>query len=96
MPKPKTSPPPAPRPKTSKRTEVDPAKLKPDDAKKRCAAIYKCEKAVELKTAAHELAKGKAKISKAALVAAEDALRQEISEQRFGPGPLFPPEGAEE
>ena len=70
--------------------EVDPKNLEPEDAKKRCAAIYKRERKVEGKRVIHELAKKTAKAAKAALTDAEEELEKEINDQRFGPGPLFP------
>lgn len=72
--------------------EVDAAGLEPTEARKRCAAIYKFERKVEAKRKLHDLAKAGAKSAKAQLTDAEDALEQEIREQRFGPGPLFPVE----
>ena len=74
----------------SKPREVDPNSLEGDDAKKRVAAIYKLEKVIEGKRAVHDVAKRAAKAAKAALTEAEEAMEQELHEQRFGPGPLFP------
>ncbi len=77
----------------SKRQEIDVSQLSTADLAKRVTAIYKREKKVEAKTAVYALAKSAAKIAKGALQEAEDALRQEIDEQRWGPGPLFSPDG---
>lgn len=82
-------PKPAPPSLPVKRTEIDVATLDLEDAKTRCAAIYKLEKAVEARDAAHTIAKAKSKATSTALDHAEEALRKEITEQRFGPGPLF-------
>lgn len=84
------APPPA---KGDKPKEIDAKELDPEEARKRCAAIYKREKKVEAKRKLHEVAKKGAKAAKAALDDAEDALEKEIREQRFGPGPLFSPDG---
>lgn len=81
---------PAPKPPaTTPAKEVDPKSLEGDEAKKRVAAIYKLEKVVEAKKALEAVAKSGAKAATAARKEAEDALEQEIREQRFGPGPLF-------
>lgn len=73
--------------------EVDPRSLPPDDARKRCAAIYELEREVEKKRAAHDLAKKAARAKKAELDDAEAALEKEIRDQRMGPGPLFSADG---
>jgi len=78
----------APQPK-----EIDPKKITEAEGQKRCAAIYKLEKIIEGKRALHDVAKRGAASAKAALKEAEEALAQEIHEQRFGPGPLFNPAG---
>ena len=70
--------------------EIDTTKLTTGEAQKRVATIYKLEKTIQAKRKLHDLAKVGAKSAKAALTTAEDALAQEIDEQRFGPGPLFP------
>lgn len=73
--------------------EVDSKKLGADEAKKRVAAIYRLERIIEGKRRIYDAAKSKAKIAKNDLAKAEAALEQEIREQRFGPGPLFAPDG---
>lgn len=73
--------------------EIDPKKLTEADARERCAAIYRLEKKVDAKRAVHELAKAGAKSARAALKEASEAFAKEIHEQRFGPGPLFTPDG---
>ncbi len=75
------------------RQEIDVGSLSTPELEKRVTAIYKREKKVEAKTAVYALAKSGAKIAKGALQEAEDALRQEIDEQRWGPGPLFSADG---
>ena len=52
-------------------------------------ARRKLERVAEGKRKIHEIAKKAARGSKAALADAEEALENEIREQRFGPGPLF-------
>ena len=74
----------APKPK-----EIDATKLTAEQGQKRCAAIYRMEKIIEGKRALHDVAKRGAAAAKSALKEAEEALAQEIHEQRFGPGPLF-------
>jgi len=78
---------------TKPQKEIDPKTLDTAEAQKRCAAIYKLEKIVEGKRALHDVAKRGAAAAKSALKEAEEALAQEIHEQRFGPGPLFNPNG---
>jgi hypothetical protein len=90
---PKPAPPSLPKSPPKKRAEIDVSTLKLEDAKKRCASIYKLEKAVEAKAAAHTIAKSKSKATAAALDRAEEDLRKEITEQRFGPGPLYSADG---
>lgn len=82
----------APKPDAS-REEINPATLPEAEARKRVAAIYRLEKVVGSKRAVHDAAKRGAKSAKTALSEAEEALEQEINEQRFGPGPLFSPDG---
>lgn len=90
----KAKPKSVPTPPAVKGKEIDAGTLDPEEAKKRCAAIYKLEKVVDLKRSAHTVAKLDAKAAKAALADAENALEKEIREQRFGPGPLFNPDGS--
>ena len=87
----KPAPKKAPEPKVTTKPdeEIDATKLDPEEAKKRCAAIYKLEKAVERKRQAYDQAKRGAKSAKGSLEEAEEALEKEIREQRKGPGPLF-------
>lgn len=75
--------------KASKSKEVDPDKLDPADARKRCRMIYRLEKKIETKRIAHDQSKRNTAAAKKALDGALEELRKEISEQRFGPGPLF-------
>lgn len=78
----------------SKKAEVDTAALSGAEAKKRCATIYNLERVIEAKRAVHEAARKSAAACKTAYKEAVEALEVEISEQRFGPGPLFSPDGS--
>jgi hypothetical protein len=79
--------------KPDKVEEIDPSKLKLSDAQKRCASIYKLERAVEAAKNVHDNARKRAKETRGKLIAAEKALGSEIHEQRLGPGPLYNPTG---
>tara|TARA_R110000851_G_scaffold268071_1_gene420657 strand:+ start:8912 stop:9298 length:387 start_codon:yes stop_codon:yes gene_type:complete len=74
----------APKPK-----EIDPKSLTAAQGQKRCAAIYRLEKVIEGKRALEDVAKRGHKAATSGRKEAEEALAQEIQEQRFGPGPLF-------
>lgn len=73
--------------------EVDPSTLTAADLAKRCKAIYALERAVEKRTEVHELAKRGLKSARDGLNEAKEMLAKEIHDQRFGPGPLFSPDG---
>lgn len=77
-----------------KRIEVDTSKLTPEKAIKRLDAIYKLEKIVEKKQASYDLASRARRAAKAELEQAQEELANEIQDQRFGPGPLFNPDGS--
>ena len=89
----KPPPPPSMPPKAEKLQEVDPNKLPASENAQRCAEIYRLERSVEIKRAAYAVAKLATKAKKGELQAAEEALAKEIHDQRFGPGPLFSPDG---
>lgn len=59
------------------------------EAKKRLRTIYDLEREVERKRVVYVTLKSNAKVAKAELADAEEALAREIGEQRKGPGPLF-------
>lgn len=85
----------APKPKTPTKTvEVDPTKLSPEKLRDRVAKIYALEKVRDRKKAALDLASRGRRAAKAELEQAEEDLTKEIQEQRFGPGPLFNPDGS--
>lgn len=73
--------------------EVNPATLTIADARKRCQAIYEMEGEIERRQNIYDKAHASATKAKKSLSEARAKLQQEISEQRFGPGPLFPVEG---
>lgn len=73
--------------------EIDPDALDVDEARKRCRAIYRIEKRVEAKKAAFDEASALRRAAKAEYELALSDLEREIQEQRFGPGPLFSPDG---
>lgn len=77
----------------AKAKEVDVETLPEVEVKKRVAAIYKLERVLERKRIAYDTATRHRNAAKAELEAAEEALQQELDEQRFGPGPLFNPTG---
>lgn len=76
-----------------KAVEVKVSDLDTEQLAKRCSKIYALERDIEGKTKLDALARRNAKNTKAALTAAQAALTKEITEQRFGPGPLFDPSG---
>ncbi len=73
--------------------EVNPGKLSIVDARNRCDAIYKLTRSLEDAQRVFDKLSTKAKVAKAKLAELSAALSQEINEQRFGPGPLFPVDG---
>lgn len=83
----------APRPKPDKRSEVDLNNLPAAELAKRCKRIYELEKARDIARERHVAAKKTPAAYKRKLDEAQEALDQEIEEQRFGPGPLFDPSG---
>lgn len=97
--KPKPKKPSPPKPKAEKpavepkREEVDVSKLAPEETAKRVGKIYDLERKVETKRKAYDLANRARKVAKTELTEAEEALEQEIQDQRYGPGPLFNPKG---
>jgi hypothetical protein len=73
--------------------EIDVSKLDREKTAKRLETIYRLEKAVEKKKASFDAASQVRRRTKADFEKAQDALEKEIRDQRFGPGPLFNPEG---
>ncbi len=82
-----------PETESAPRPEVDPTKLKPDDLRKRVAKVYQLERQVERARVAYDLSRRHFAGAKRALADAEEQLEQEIRDQRYGPGPLFTPDG---
>lgn len=80
----------APAAKAVVARECDVAKLTAPEKQKRLAKTYALQRKVETAQAKHTLQARAARASKKALGDAGAALEQEIHDQRFGAGPLFP------
>ena len=89
----KTSKASEPKPASTPKKEVDVGKLSEVQLVKRVKAIYKLEKSVEGDLVKYAAAKRGARAAKARLAESKEALEHELTEQRYGPGPLFNPEG---
>lgn len=76
---------------TARKKELDVSKIDEKRGKKMLAAIHELEREAERKRHLFELASQNRRAAKAELEEAEDALRKEINDQRFGAGPLFDP-----
>lgn len=74
-----------------RKEELDVSKLDATRAKKMLDSIHALERVVEKKQRLFDLASQNRRAAKAELEEAQDALSQEINDQRFGPGPLFDP-----
>lgn len=81
-------------PSMGKQKEIDPTKLDQVKASNRLSKIYSLEKTVERKKKNFDTASKARRASKAELEEAEEALKLEIQEQRFGPGPLWNADGS--
>lgn len=77
------------------RPELDPGNLDAKASAVRLRAIYRLQGDVENKKATYEAASRVRRAAKAELEEALEALEKEVHEQRFGPGPLFNPDGSD-
>lgn len=77
------------------RAELDPGKLDAKASATRLRSIYRLQGAVENKKATYDAASRVRRAAKAELEEALEALEKEVHEQRFGPGPLFNPDGSD-
>ena len=74
--------------------EADPTTFDHGQATSRLSVIYALKRNVEIAEAMHIAATEARKAAKEHLDAARAELENELREQRFGPGPLFGPDGA--
>ncbi len=73
----------------SRGTEVDLRRVAPKKAKGMLVKVHKLEKAVEKAASRLAVASQARRAARADLEMAQDALQNEIQDQRYGPGPLF-------